>query len=166
MNLQTHLEYSIWASQRLVDVAATLTPEELTRDFGTADKSVLGSLVHIYAADRVWMDRIEGKAPGKFMDPAVDMHLSVLENEWPALLRKWTETAATIDLTTRYSYRLLNGDAFESNFEEIVLHLVNHATHHRGQVSGFLRAMGKTPPPLDLIRYYRELAMKAAAATA
>jgi uncharacterized damage-inducible protein DinB len=35
---------------------------------------------------------------------------------------------------------------------------VNHGTHHRGQVAGFLRAMGKAPPPLDLMAFYRELA--------
>jgi len=40
---------------------------------------------------------------------------------------------------------------------QILLHVVNHATHHRGQVSGFLRAMGHTPPPLDLIAFYRTL---------
>jgi uncharacterized damage-inducible protein DinB len=35
--------------------------------------------------------------------------------------------------------------------------VVNHGTHHRGQVSGFLRSMGHTPPALDLIAYYRQL---------
>jgi uncharacterized damage-inducible protein DinB len=40
---------------------------------------------------------------------------------------------------------------------KIVLHVVNHGTHHRGQASGFLRAMGHVPPPLDLIAYYRTL---------
>jgi uncharacterized damage-inducible protein DinB len=39
--------------------------------------------------------------------------------------------------------------------------VVNHGTHHRGQVSGFLRVMGHTPPPLDLVFYYREQAAAA-----
>jgi uncharacterized damage-inducible protein DinB len=38
-----------------------------------------------------------------------------------------------------------------------VLHVVNHGTHHRGQVAGFLRTMGHAPPALDLIAYYREI---------
>jgi uncharacterized damage-inducible protein DinB len=38
---------------------------------------------------------------------------------------------------------------------KLVFHVVNHATHHRGQVAGFLRTMGRVPPPLDLIAYYR-----------
>ena len=44
---------------------------------------------------------------------------------------------------------------------QIVTHVVNHGTHHRGQVSGFLRTMGHTPPPLDLSFYYREQAAHA-----
>ena len=45
--LQHHIAYARWASSRLVEAAAALTPDELTRDFGTADKSVLGTLVHV-----------------------------------------------------------------------------------------------------------------------
>jgi uncharacterized damage-inducible protein DinB len=37
-----------------------------------------------------------------------------------------------------------------------LLHVVNHGTHHRGQVAGFLRSMGRKPPVLDLIAYYRQ----------
>ncbi|MFL6446663.1 MAG: DinB family protein [Bryobacteraceae bacterium] len=38
----------------------------------------------------------------------------------------------------------------------LLSHVVNHSTHHRGQVSGFLRAMNYTPPPLDLVAYHRQ----------
>jgi uncharacterized damage-inducible protein DinB len=39
---------------------------------------------------------------------------------------------------------------------QIVLHLVNHATLHRGQVMAMLRQLGAVPPPTDLMVYYRE----------
>ncbi len=52
-------------------------------------------------------------------------------------------------------YKDLKGNPYQSPLWQIVLHLVNHGSHHRGQVSGMLRALGKTPPPLDLIAYYR-----------
>jgi len=38
---------------------------------------------------------------------------------------------------------------------QVVLHAVNHGTHHRGQVSGFLRTLGHTPPVTDLSHFYR-----------
>jgi uncharacterized damage-inducible protein DinB len=55
------------------------------------------------------------------------------------------------------SYQDTKGRSYSQPVWQILLHLVNHGTHHRGQVSGFLRAMGGTPPPLDMIAYYRTL---------
>jgi uncharacterized damage-inducible protein DinB len=83
--VRTQLDYSQWASDRLVAAASTLSPEELTRDFGTADHSVLGTLVHIYAADRVWFGRIRDNPPAHFIAPE-DMSLEVLQGDWPRLL--------------------------------------------------------------------------------
>src|SRR5579859_2135819 len=162
--LHTHLDYTAWASDRIVRAAALLTPEELTRDFHTADHSVLGTLVHVYAADRVWLGRIQGNPPARFIDPEQDMHLTVLQNDWPGLYQRWKEWALSQtqdSLCTKLAYKDLKGNPYQTPLWQITLHVVNHGTHHRGQVSGFLRAMGHTPPPLDLIAYYRE---KAAAA--
>jgi len=158
--LRLHLDYSSWASRRLVDAAARLTPEQLTREFGTADRSVLGTLVHIFAADRIWLGRVQGNAPARFLDPETDMRFPVLENDWPALHERWGQWAAALDessVETHVPYADLKGNPYETPLWQIVLHVVNHATHHRGQVSGFLRAMGHKPPPLDLIAYYRQL---------
>ncbi len=158
--LRTHIDYTTWASARLVDAAGQLTPDELTRDFSTADKSVLGTLVHVFAADRIWMARIAGDPPAKFIEPERDMHLSVLQNVWPPLLRRWQEWASQLTADSAeavVSWTDLKGNSFEAPTWQIVLHVVNHGTHHRGQVSGFLRALGKIPPPIDLARYYRDL---------
>jgi uncharacterized damage-inducible protein DinB len=156
--LLTHVDYTAWASRRLVEAAAQLTPEELTRDFGTSDHSVLGTLVHVYAADRIWICRVTGSSfPTLFMDPEKDMHLSVLQNEWPDLLERWKQwVAALSDTNTVISYRDMKGNPYQSPVWQIILHLVNHGTHHRGQAAGFLRTMGHAPPVLDLIAYYRQ----------
>lgn len=55
------------------------------------------------------------------------------------------------------SYKDLSGNPWTTPLWQIVLHVVNHGTHHRGAVSGFLRAMGHPPPALDLMAYYRSL---------
>jgi uncharacterized damage-inducible protein DinB len=157
--LRTHLDYTAWASARLLEAAGKLEPEDLTRDFGTADKSVVGSLAHIYAADRIWMHRIEGKPPVKFITDD-DRNLEVLHREWPALLDVWKKWAAGLNdqsLAESASYKDLKGNPYTTPYWQIILHVVNHGTHHRGQVSGFLRALGQVPPPLDLMAYYRQL---------
>ena len=77
--LRHHLNYTAWASSRLVEAASALNQQELTRDFATADHNVLGTLVHVYAADRLWLGRIERNPPARFIVPEQDMNLAVLK---------------------------------------------------------------------------------------
>jgi uncharacterized damage-inducible protein DinB len=157
--LRTHLDYTAWASARLLEATERLSPEELTRDFGTADKNVVGTLAHAFAADRIWMARIQGLPPQKFITDA-DRDLALLNREWPALLQVWREWAVGLtdqNVGQMASYHDTKGNPYTTELWKIVLHVVNHGTHHRGQVSGFLRTMGHVPPPLDLIAYYRTL---------
>lgn len=155
--LRTYLVYTEWATSRVLGAARGLSAGEIDRDFGTADKSVLGTLTHVFSADRVWLARIQGapqERPGR-------LELSELEAQWGDLYRRWHDWAAELDeagAAERLSYRDLAGNAWVSPIWQIVLHVVNHGTHHRGQVAGFLRTMGKVPPPLDLIAFYRQSA--------
>jgi uncharacterized damage-inducible protein DinB len=155
--LRAHLDYTTWATNRLLDAARSLTAEEQARDFGTTDKSVLGTLTHVFAADRIWLGRIRGGPPEwfRFPDP---FDLPGLTNEWGGILaglRDWAAGQTDDSVRAECSYKDMKGNAWVSPFWQIVLHVVNHGTHHRGQVAGFLRALGHAPPPLDLIAFYR-----------
>jgi uncharacterized damage-inducible protein DinB len=155
--LRSHLDYTAWASKRLVDTAAGVSKEELGRDFQTADHSILGTLVHVYAADRIWLARVTNAAAGPFITEA-DHNLSVLVNDWPALHERWRKYGLTLtdeSAAASISYKDTKGNPYMQPLWQIILHVVNHGTHHRGQVSGFLRAMGYPPPPLDLTAYFR-----------
>jgi uncharacterized damage-inducible protein DinB len=157
--LRLHLRYTAWATRRLLDTVANLSAEDLARDFRTSDKTVIDTLAHVFAADRVWLSRIQGNPPASFIS-AEDRHLPVLQQEWPALQDRWKQWAASLtdqDVQAKIAYRDLKGNSWEQPLWQILLHVVNHGTHHRGQVSGFLRAMGHNPPALDLIAFYREL---------
>jgi uncharacterized damage-inducible protein DinB len=157
--LRLQLDYSRWASERLLDAAAGLSAAELPRDFGTADKSVIGTLAHIYGGDRVWLARVRGDAPLRL--PGEECHdLAVLGPEWKTVSegwREWARSMADSDFAGELAYCDLKGNPWRTPLWQIVLHVVNHATHHRAQVAGFLRAMGHVPPVLDLIAFYRTL---------
>jgi uncharacterized damage-inducible protein DinB len=157
--LRLYLDYTAWASRRMLDCAAKLSTEELTRDFKTSDKTVLNTLVHVFAADRIWLVRVHGNSPAIFVSPE-DRQLSTIQQEWPLLQQSWKEWVAPLtdqDVQAKIPYRDIKGNSWEQPLWQILLHVVNHGTHHRGQVSGFLRAMDHNPPPLDLIAFYREL---------
>ena len=164
--VRTHIDYHAWATRRLMDAVGELSDEELRRDFGTADKSVLDTLAHLYAGDRLWLGRILGHPNPGFAGfiTSADRSLAVLQNDWPALLERWRQWAASLaeaGASEPLSYADLKGGARKEPLWQIVFHVVNHGTHHRGQVSGFLRTMGRIPPGLDLIIYYRDLAATA-----
>lgn len=151
-----HLAYTEWATARLIGASRELSPDDLRRDFGTADRSVLGTLTHVFGADRVWLARIRG---GPQERPR-DYSLEELAVEWTAVYAAWHEWAAGMtdaSMADQISYRDLKGNPWVSPVWQILLHVVNHGTHHRGQVAGFLRTMGRVPPVLDLIAFYRQL---------
>jgi uncharacterized damage-inducible protein DinB len=156
--LLAHMRYTAWASGRLVEAAGKLSDEELRRDFKTSDHSVLGTLVHVYAADRVWLHRVRGTPRATFID-AEDQSMEVLRKHWPPIHNGWQkllEAETDASVLRKVPYKDLRGNAHETPLWQIILHVVNHGSHHRGQVSGMLRTMGHTPPILDLIFFYRE----------
>jgi uncharacterized damage-inducible protein DinB len=152
--IRTHLRYSGWASQRLLEAAKNLSPEDLTRNVGASHGSILGTLSHIHFADRIWYSRV--------VDPneAVirESDLPTLEKEWPAIQRKWEAWAEGLqdaDLGRMIATKSMDGIPYEVAAEKTVMHLVNHDSLHRGQVMAMIRQLGIAPPPTDLMMYYR-----------
>ena len=156
---RTHIRYSGWASRRLLDAAEALTEEQRTKSMGVSHGSVQETLGHIHAADRIWYKRTV--EPELIMPTVPEMSsLEAITLDWPNLQskwEKWSESLSDQDLQRVVVYRLLNGTPMETPASHIVLHLVNHATLHRGQVVGMLRQLGIQPPVTDLIFYLREL---------
>ncbi len=92
-----------------------------------------------------------------FKDPDPEPQLDDLKRNWPAVwsdLRAWLEPLPEGDLSEQLCSQLSNGSALYVSRWQIVLHLVNHSTLHRGQAMSMLRTLGKQPPGTDLFGYY------------
>ena len=130
-----------------------------SHDFGPADRSIVGTLAHTFAADRVWLARVTG-GPIHTVITDADRSLPLLEHEWPALHERWKQWAAGLtdeSVCSEITYRDLKGNQWTQTLWELLRHVVNHGTPHRGQVSGFIRSLGHTPPATDLLYYHREV---------
>lgn len=155
-----HIRYSGWASRKLVDAVGQLSPEERIRPMGVSHESLQKTLGHIYAADRAWYSRTVD--PSTPVPPLGEHHtMEALTGDWQELQKKWeawTDSLADRDLERVFEFKLRDGTAGQAVVWQIVMHVVNHATLHRGQVMAMLRQLGVKPPATDLIYYYRELA--------
>ena len=153
--IRLHIFYSGWASRKLLDAALALSEEEQQREFGVSHKSLIGTLEHIFRGDRIWFSRV--------VDPTVLEANETLAIAWPQIQKRWEDWAAALtdqEIARDVDYTDLKGNQHCTPVWQIALHVVNHATLHRGQAMSLLRQLGVAPPPTDLIFYYREIKVK------
>jgi uncharacterized damage-inducible protein DinB len=140
--------------------ADTLTPEQYTRDLGSSFKSIRDTLVHLYSAERAWYERWQGGAPTGHIAPDSFADLAALRRAWSEAetkVRAFVTAQDEAGFARVYQYKLFNGSPGASPLWQMVTHVVNHGTYHRGQVTTMLRQVGATPAKgQDLIAYYRE----------
>ncbi len=158
-DLQTLLDYHYWARTRLLDAVVSLTPEQYTRALGSSFTSVRDTVTHIYAAEWAWHERWLGRSPTALLPPDRFADATALREAWAALeanVRAYLEgLGAEIDRVIEY--KLLSGQPGASPVWQMVQHVVNHASYHRGQVTTLLRQLGAQPPKsMDRIAFYRE----------
>jgi uncharacterized damage-inducible protein DinB len=161
-DLKLLLDYQYWARDRMLESVERLTPEQYQRDLGTSFGSVHGTLVHMCSAEWIWCERLLGHSPRQPLDAAKFPTLDALRAEWTAVegrIRANLAQAGEAGADRVYEYTLLSGLASRAPFWQILQHVVNHGTYHRGQVTTLLRQLGAQPPqPTDLIAFYRTLA--------
>lgn len=161
-DLRLLLDFNYWARDRVVQAVGHLTPEQYTRDLGSSFKSVRDTLVHVYSAEWVWYTRWMGESPTTPISPDKYPDLATLQSAWDALegqVRTFVDRLGGADVTRVFEYRLMNGQPGKSPFWQMLQHVVNHGSYHRGQVTTMLRQLGAAPAKsTDLITFYRERA--------
>ena len=159
--------YNAWANGRLYDAAARLTSEQYRADRGAFFKSVHGTLNHLLATDRIWMQRFtgEGDAPDS-LDAILFETLGELRAAREAEDRRITAFVdgldqARIEGTIKYR-RVSSPEEVEQQLAPALAHWFNHQTHHRGQVHALLTGIAGQAPELDLLYFQRLSATPAA----
>ncbi len=154
--------YNQWANVRLYQMASAVSNEAYQRNIGMYFKSLHGTLNHILVADRVWMKRLTstGDHPETLdailYDDFQSLHAARQSEDRRIIdfVEKMTEAALEGDL----DYRTLNGSPQKQPVREVLAHVFNHQTHHRGQAHAALTVLGVAEPDqLDLAIMLREL---------
>jgi uncharacterized damage-inducible protein DinB len=159
-DLRLLVDYNYWAGDRLLDAVSALTPEQFTRDMGNSFASVRDTVAHICDAERIWLMRRKGEQPTGFRNSDRMPDPAAARAEWAGLereIRVVLETIGPEGVERTIEYRDMRGNAQSDVFWQMLQHMVNHGSYHRGQVTTMLRQLGAAPPKfMDLIAFYRE----------
>lgn len=138
--------YNAWANRRVI---GALERQAVT------DKKILGIFAHLVSANFIWINRIKG-LPKSEIKLWGDYSIVELRDMVERADKEWMELLNTTDSFNRVlKYKNYVDNYFENNVEQIMIHLVNHGSYHRGQVAMLLRQNGYEPINTDYITYDR-----------
>ncbi len=155
-HFSTLARYNAWANARLYQHAGALPDEAYRRDVGVYFKSLHGTLNHLLVADRIWLYRFTGigEPPNKLKAIIVDDFdsLHAARTVEDARLAEFVQSLDESDFEKPFDYTMLSGAPYCQPMGEILAHVFNHQTHHRGQAHAALTILGVAEPePLDLL---------------
>jgi uncharacterized damage-inducible protein DinB len=155
--------YHHWANRRLFDAAAALGEETAGREIGPqfSMPTLRGMFVHLYGADRLWLKRWKGEA-APAAGPTYGLEITTLaelRRPWDALVseqRAFLHDLADADLSRLFEAKSPDGMVVPRPFGMMLLHVPNHATHHRSEIATMLTIVSGSPPETGINTYYWE----------
>ncbi|WP_159007813.1 DinB family protein [Bradyrhizobium sp. S69] len=152
--------YNHWANLRLYGAALELPEEAYRLPIGVFFGSLHGTLNHLLLTDRIWLKRLTGRGehPDRLDTILYDDRRDLLSARIAedARLKDLIDGYGEADLTAPLSYQTTSGKPYSQPRRDILLHLFNHQTHHRGQAHACCSILtGSEPPTLDLLAFQR-----------
>jgi uncharacterized damage-inducible protein DinB len=141
-------DYNEYANNHLVEVAATARDEHL--------RDVIATLAHVAGAQINWLERWKG---GVNKRSTVDLQESIrtvndLREAFArshADLSDYTAALTDADIESSLAYKDSRGDPYERPLWQLLTHVANHGTYHRGEAATALTALGHSPGDLDYL---------------
>lgn len=147
-------QYRAWADELTYAAVAALPAGEATRERPTLFKSMIGTLNHNYLIDLVWQAHLEGRDHG-FTARNLVLHADLAEL-WAAqqtITRwyiDWAAAQSEATLAEQVPFRFIGGEESTMRRGAILLHVVNHATYHRGWIAEMFFQVPARNPATDL----------------
>lgn len=160
-HFQHQAAYHVWATDRLLIEHVKPLPEaDYRADAKLFFRSIHGTLNHLLVAERIWQPRfMAGTSPRLALNAEVFTERAPLLAELQAASRRWGDWLATLspaDLDDDLHYTRTDGQQALVPQAATLGHVFNHGTHHRGQITAALTALGHEAPELDWVRQLQQ----------
>ncbi len=151
-------DYNYWARDRQLEACAALTEEQFLRPMGSSYSSVRDTLAHLVVVEWVWHERWRGQSPNRLDAQAFAAEtfpdLAAIRDRWQAVeanVRDYLAGLGEPALKQSLTYTNTKGETWTYPLWQVLLHVVNHQTYHRGQITTLLRQLGAEAPAIDYL---------------
>ncbi len=159
-DVQTLTRYKAWADRLFLSTISQLSESQLVAPQPILFGNMLRTLNHSYAMDRVWQTHLLGEVHGyTTRNPDNPLPFGVLHEKQLAMDAWYVTYADTLDtdnLAQVVDFTFIGGGNGSMSRNDILLHVVNHTTYHRGHVADMLYHYSVFPPTTDLPVFLRE----------
>jgi uncharacterized damage-inducible protein DinB len=148
--------YHHWAGDRVFDVVAELPAADLDKKWGGSFGTGRALLRHVVGVERLWYERWNGNSPKGVPEFSPAFAGSDFRAEWKksqADQKRFLDGLSSDRLSSDLSYVNMKGEHWTYPLAELLTHLVNHGTYHRGQITHLLRDLGQTAPSTDYLLF-------------
>jgi uncharacterized damage-inducible protein DinB len=152
------VRYNDWANERLAAAVRGVPAEAQSASVVSSFGSLRETVAHIVSAEWIWLCRWLGESPAaapSWATESMDQLLARLDAV-RADRASFLAGLAEADFERRVDYRNLAGASYRNTLADLIRHVVNHSTYHRGQAATQLRQLGYVPPATDFIMYRRD----------
>ncbi len=158
-NIHRQLAYNVWANEELVKTVGRVSEDQLTEPVLSSYPTLRETLLHIWEAQVIWPSRMQGKIMDKWPRQTFEGgKREIMEALVTSAknLQKYALEVGDDFLAEKMVYRNMRNKPYETVKEEILFHVVNHGSYHRGQAITIIRGLGITDiNNTDLITYLR-----------
>lgn len=152
-------DFNVWANTIVCNWLEQITDRQWNEEINSSFNSVQKTVLHCMSAENAWLQRLRKNAHVVWLQNEFEgtrqQHID-LWKEISAELHQFVKAFAEQDLNKYLDFRRINGDAYSMPYYQVLAHLVNHNTYHRGQLVTMLRQVGfKNVESTDLLGFYR-----------
>jgi len=158
IEIQRLYDYNSWANERVLESLRPIGQEVFTSNKQASHGSIRGIIAHIAGAEWIWLQRWKGTSPSKLPSESEFETLDIATQRLRKIdhdLQEFTSqlTQANIDVSRRYT--TMEGKAYSNVLSDMLVHVANHSSYHRGQIATLLRQVGAVPQSTDFILFLR-----------
>lgn len=153
--------YNAWANRLILDAVRNLPEGEATRARQTLFRNIVHTLNHNYVIDAMFQAHLQGRPHGyaaRNTDATPPLEeLRSAQQAIDAWYIDWSDTVTDDALNEQVSFTFVGGGPGLLTRGQILLHIVNHTTYHRGFAADLFYQVPAKPPTTDLTVFLRDV---------